>query len=328
MKQVGHHDAGPMKRLPVWTVLLACAAAGLVSATAAVPGIAHPANTARHTPLPPRGRTSTGAPAATIGTTTSTTTTTTRAPTPVDAAATAAAVQQAAQGVVPSTQIGFEVFDRQTGAVLASLDPGQQFAAMSAVKLLIALDAVNGTNGALPDAATRQQLRQMLATSDDDIADALWDADGGPALVTRVATMLGLTGTRPPEDPGEWGDTLITARDMVTVYRYVADQLAAPSRDLILDALADAPRHAADGFDQYFGIPDGLPHTSWAIKQGWGTSGDQAVMNSTGLVGAGQRYVTVLLAAAPAGFYGALPQAVTAAAAALTPVVGVAAANP
>jgi len=165
------------------------------------------------------------------------------------------------------------------------LNAGQQFAAMSVVKLLIALDALARNNWALEDDAAQQEIHQMLADSDDGIADRLWTAGGGPAIVTRMVGQLGLTGTQPPEDPGEWGDTLITPQDMVTVYRYITEQVPSPDRDLLLGALSDAPRIAADGFDQYFGIPDGMPHTTWAIKQGWGTSGTQAVMDSTVLVG-------------------------------------------
>ena len=40
--------------------------------------------------------------------------------------------------VRPNAQDGFEVFDLATGAVLTSHNAGQQFAAMSVVKLLIA----------------------------------------------------------------------------------------------------------------------------------------------------------------------------------------------
>lgn len=162
----------------------------------------------------------------------------------------------------------------------------------------------------------------MLADSDDAIADSLWTADGGPTIVTRMVGLLGLTGTQPPADSGEWGDTLITPRDMVTVYRYITDQLPDPDRDLVLGALADAPQIAADGFNQYFGIPDGMPHTTWAIKQGWGTSGSRAVMNSTGLVGTDARYVVVLMACAPTDSYSRVPSVVTAGASALAGLVG------
>lgn len=252
----------------------------------------------------------------------------TAAPAPVgtpDPATTAATVQQAMQAVLSNTQVGFEVFDRQTDTVLTSQNAGQQFASMSVVKLLIALDALAGDNWATPDDATQQEIHQMLADSDDEIADRLWTADGGPPIVTRMVSLLGLTGTQPPDDPGEWGDTLITPQDMVTVYRYITDQLPNPDRDLVLGALASAPQIAADGFNQYFGIPDGIPHTTWAIKQGWGTSGSQAVMNSTGLLGTDLRYVVVLLASASADSYSTVPAVVTAGAGALAGLVGAAA---
>ncbi|MFN2478004.1 MAG: hypothetical protein ABR615_02375 [Pseudonocardiaceae bacterium] len=209
--------------------------------------------------------------------------------------------------VLPTAQDGFEVFDLQTGAVLTSHNAGQQFAAMSVVKLLIALDASARNDWATPDGAAQQEIHQMLAASDDEIADRLWTAGGGPDIVTRMVGQLGLTGTQPPDDPGAWGDTLITPQDMVTVYRYITEQVPVPDRDLLRGALADAPRIAADGFDQYFGIPAGIPHTTWAIKQGWGTSGSQAVMDSTGLVGTHLRYVVVVLASAPAVSYSTVP---------------------
>ncbi len=228
-------------------------------------------------------------------------------------------VAQAAQTVLPNAEVGFEVFDRTDGTVLASRGADRQFASMSVVKLLIALDML--VRDQAPDTGVQRELHQMLANSDDEIADNLWTSGGGPAIVTRMVNLLGLTGTRPPGDPGEWGDTLITAQDMVTVYRYITDQLPKPEQDLILGALSETPKIAADGFDQHFGIPDGMPGASWAVKQGWGTSGSQAVMNTTGLVGPGWRYVVVVLAAAPTSSYSTVPPAVTAAAAALAPLI-------
>ncbi|MGH3514225.1 MAG: hypothetical protein ACRDRB_18410, partial [Pseudonocardiaceae bacterium] len=243
-----------------------------------------------------------------------------------DQASTAATTaQQAMHAVLPNAQDGFEVLDLQAGAVLTSHNAGQQFAAMSVVKLLIALDALARNNYETPDGATPQDIHQMLADSDDEIANRFWTAGGGPAIVTRMVGQLGLTGTEPPDDPGEWGDTLITPQDMVTVYRYITEQVPGADRDLLLGALGDAPRIAADGFNQYFGIPDGMPHTTWAIKQGWGTSGSQAVMDSTGLVGTDLRYVVVVLASAPANSYSTVPAVVTAGAGALAALVSAAA---
>ncbi|MGB8963263.1 MAG: hypothetical protein WCC38_15090 [Pseudonocardiaceae bacterium] len=285
------------------TALLCTAGAGLASAEIA-PAV-QASMVARHSTLTP--------PTAAV------------APAADQASIAATTAQQAMQAVLPDAQDGFEVFDRQTGAVLTSHNAGQQFAAMSVVKLLIALDVLTQGNWATPDGGTQQEIHQMLADSDDEIADRLWTAGGGPAIVTRMVGQLGLTGTQPPDDPGEWGDTLITPQDMVTVYRYITDQVPGANRNLLLSALADTPRIAADGFDQYFGIPDGMPHTTWAIKQGWGTSGSQAVMDSTGLVGTDLRYVVVVLASASADSYSTVPAVVTAGAAALAGLVSAAA---
>ena len=309
-----------MRRLliPVTTALLCITGAGLASAAVGPKTLHHPAAVVAPSSVPtisqPVSAADDQSPAVdqppAVG----------QAPA-VDQAAVAAQVKQASQAVVPAAQVGFEVFDRTTGRVMASENADQPVAAMSVVKLLIALDVLARDNWAAPDPGMQQQLHQMLANSDDQIADDLWTAGGGPAIVTRMVSLLGLTGTRPPADPGEWGDTMITPQDMVTVYRYVTDQLRQFDRDMILGALSQAPEVAADGFDQYFGIPDGMPNTSWAIKQGWGTSGSQAVMNSTGLVGPDWRYAVVVLAAAPANSYSALPGAVTAAAGALASLV-------
>jgi hypothetical protein len=93
---------------------------------------------------------------------------------------------------------------------------------------------------------------------------------------------------------------LITAHDIARTYQYILTELPAGDRELIVDAMAAAPRRAGDGFDQYFGIPDGLGGT-WAIKQGWSDSPHDLVLHSTGLVGPGWRHIVVLLTEHPVG---------------------------
>jgi hypothetical protein len=93
--------------------------------------------------------------------------------------------------------------------------------------------------------------------------------------------------------------------------------MSTADRTLIVDALAQAPQVAADRFDQYFGIPDGLP-APWAIKQGWGNNDTAMVLHSTGLVGPDWRYVVVLLTEHPLGSgWGTSAESVTSAAASL-----------
>ncbi len=285
------------------TVALLCVAAALWTATATFASSVYPSIATHHITVAPL-------PLPTIPVTA-----------PDDGAAAAEEAKQAMQAVLPNAQVGFAVFDRQSDTELASHNADKQFASMSLVKLLIALDVLASDNWAVPDGATQQKLSRMLADSNDGVASNIWAANGGSAIVTRMAGLLGLTGTQPPENPGRWGNTLITARDVVTVYRYITDELPSPSRDVLLTALAAAPQVAADGFDQHFGIPDGMPNTIWAVKQGWGTSGSKAVMTSTGLVGTDFRYVVVVLASAPARSYSTIPAAITAGAGALADLV-------
>lgn len=203
---------------------------------------------------------------------------------------------RAATSVEPNTTLGAVVYDRTTGQELLSYKADRQFRSASLVKLLIAVVLLD--RGADEDDRTR--IARMLSMSDDDIASALWTRHGGPALVTRAVSLMGLRATEPPEEPGKWGQVRLTARDMVRVYQYVMDSLPPADHTLIVDALAKAPEYAADGFRQHFGIPDGLD-IQWAIKQGWGNNDTAMVLHSTGLVGAKWRYIVVLLTKHPLG---------------------------
>jgi hypothetical protein len=224
----------------------------------------------------------------------------------------------AATAVEPNTTLGAVVFDRVAGTELLTVEPDRQFRSASLVKLLIAIDVLSrGAN-----ATTRKRLARMLSTSDDDIASELWVEQDGPRLVTRTAKLIGLQGTAPPETYGRWGDTKLTARDVVRIYQFVMNDLPPEDHTLIVDALAQAPEYAADDFRQYFGIPDGL-NAQWAIKQGWGNNDHTMVLHSTGLVGAKWRYVVVLLTEHPLGSgRTTCAKSVTAAAAALGEQLG------
>jgi hypothetical protein len=218
----------------------------------------------------------------------------------------------AAARVEPATTLGAVVYDRTTGRTPVAYNADRGFRSASLVKLLIAIDVLE--RGAGP--ADREQLSRMLMMSDDGLASMFWVREGGPALVTRTSAELGLTGVRPPEMSGQWGEVVVTPRDVAGIYRHV---LALPvgDRELIVTSLAQAPRVAADGFDQYFGIPDGLA-AQWAVKQGWGSNDRAKVVHSTGLVGPHFRYVVVLLTEHPLGTgWQTCARSVTAAAGAL-----------
>jgi len=191
--------------------------------------------------------------------------------------------------LVPGGEVSAVVFDRQDGKAIVSVHGDRGYTSASLVKLLIALSALD-QGGPVAD------VQRMLARSDDDLASRFWSAYGGPAIVTRWATKLGLTGTRPPAEAGRWGDTRITAADVVKIYQY----LLTKKSTAILNALRDATERGSDGFRQYFGIPDAAAGQPWAVKQGWSCCRPTRMLHTSGVVGEDSRYIVAVLTEHPA----------------------------
>lgn len=139
----------------------------------------------------------------------------------------------------------------------------------------------------------------MLSRSADWVAATLWKAHGGPAIIGEVVALVGLSDTGPPRNPDQWEMTRMSPRDVLSVYRYIDNDMPSEARAFVLSALADATDLAADGHDQFFGIPGALPDSEWAIKQGWMQINNGLVLNTTGIVGSEGRYVVVLLTRQP-----------------------------
>ena len=90
-------------------------------------------------------------------------------------------------------QLGVTVLDRQTGAVWEAGTAGHLVSASFTPKLAIATSLLERSRAGeiALDATARQQLAAMLAVSDDDAADALWDRYGGASLLPASATGTG-----------------------------------------------------------------------------------------------------------------------------------------
>ncbi|OXM50799.1 hypothetical protein CFP71_26750 [Amycolatopsis thailandensis] len=194
--------------------------------------------------------------------------------------------------LVPGGQVSVVVYDRTAKKNTVSVKSERSYTSASLVKLLIALEALQA-------GTPSSTVQRMLSVSDDDIASRLWTTHGGPAIVTKWATKIGLAGTRPPEDPGRWGDTRITAADIAKVYRYLLDQVSAGTRSTIMRALSGATENGSDGIRQYFGIPDAAGELPWSIKQGWACCRGSRILHSSGVVGKDDRYIVVVLTSQP-----------------------------
>ncbi|MCR6483911.1 hypothetical protein M8542_13890 [Amycolatopsis sp. OK19-0408] len=246
--------------------------------------------------------------------TTSVATTATSAP-PATGATTADPPDGAELAALVPGKLSVLVHDRKTGRDLVSYRPEATYTSASLVKLFIALEALRRGEPA-------DEVAEMLSRSDDDVASRLWLRLGGPTIVTSWAARMGLTATRPPAEAGHWGSTLVSAADLVRVYRYLMDSAPAGTRQVVLRALDGATEHGADGFDQYFGIPAAVTATDWAVKQGWSCCDPGRNLHTSGLVG-GRRYVVVVLTAQPASTgYATATERVTAVVKALSGPLG------
>jgi hypothetical protein len=193
------------------------------------------------------------------------------------------------------------VHDRQTGATMVAGDANAQFQSASVVKVFIAAELI--WTGQFSDPAIAARAYEMITQSDDDTADSLYGLVGGDALAGEIEQRIGVTGLAPPPEAGSWGSTYITANAMIAFYDYIAKDAAVGP--WLLDAMAHTTQYAADGTDQYFGIPSAA--SGWAVKQGWvcceeGVAG----LNSTGFVDANRDVVVILTEGSPAMYPSAL----------------------
>ncbi|MEV4477092.1 hypothetical protein [Nonomuraea sp. NPDC049504] len=190
--------------------------------------------------------------------------------------------QAAAAPRVPvGTTAAWVVFDRQAGKFVAVRNAHRKFRSASVVKILIAIDYLEGRRTVPP--ADAKLLKIMLRSSDDDAASAFWDRLGKGQIIVRQARRLGLADTTPPpaSKPGFWGYVSLSAYDIVRTYRYLLDRAEPRVRDTILGHLRKATPCGTDGFDQTFGIPDGVPKPH-AVKQGWSGFGTKPPVRCSG----------------------------------------------
>ncbi|MEE2033786.1 serine hydrolase [Rhodococcus chondri] len=195
--------------------------------------------------------------------------------------------------------VTFAVLDRDTGArTIGGTDESIETA--SVVKLFIADDVLfrEGLGDITLTAEDYDLIEHMLRSSDDSAAGLLWERHGGPEIVDRVVERHSLTGTTAPANG--WWNTTTTASDLLTWY----DALLSGDSGLDDEATARLVGHlmnftpaGTDGYDQRFGLPDGLPAaTDPGVKQGWMCCLDEQWIHlSTGFFGEDHRYVVAVL---------------------------------
>jgi hypothetical protein len=165
--------------------------------------------------------------------------------------------------------LSWALLDRRTGAISGSANhAGATSSTESMIKVWIAADHLRqqAAGGRTPNQQRLAELTTMIRDSDDRAAEDIYRLDGGNAVVTRMISTCGLTGTTAVN--GWWSRTQVTADDAARLGLCVADGRAA-GRTWTSWILTQMRQVRGEG---RFGVVDALPAgtaATTAIKNGW-----------------------------------------------------------
>jgi hypothetical protein len=192
--------------------------------------------------------------------------------------------------------LGIVVRDRQTGAIWRAGSNDHVMWTSSTIKLAIATSLVERARlGQITvDAAARQQIATMLAVSDNDAADALWNRYGKDGLVPRFQQVYGMTGlTFVPGFPRYWGFMKCSAEDLQRLMAYVLEKLNPADRDYLVGAMRSV------GDIQHWGVWGAGPAQQPGTKDGWSiesdTGGKHWCVSTVGFAGPEARYTVAVM---------------------------------
>jgi beta-lactamase family protein len=211
------------------------------------------------------------APAPTTSTPPRTTSPSTPMPAPVPVVPPHAVVDAAQAALPRGMTLSVAVLDVTTGQLAEGGNARRSYISASLSKLIVVVDMLDRRRAeGLPITdADLELVGRALRSSDDGAMNVLWGRFDGMGAIRRVAGKLGLSSTRPPGDPREWGDTMVTAGDFARMYQHIVRDMAPEDRSTIVTALAAAAPAATDGFAQHFGLLRQGASAQLYAKQAW-----------------------------------------------------------
>ncbi|WP_040790461.1 tat pathway signal sequence [Nocardia paucivorans] len=194
---------------------------------------------------------------------------------------------------------GYVLRDRQTGAVYANNHAEDMVWTASTIKLAIASDLLNRARvGAInlpPE--DRGLIESMLATSNDQAADLLWNKYAGMDRMAfnnafRANGMTSLAPQPNPSGPGpHWAFQKCTAADLDRLMSHVLDRMHPDDRNYLIDRMRSVDHN------QHWGVWGAGAAMRPGLKNGWSEEQDGWVVNSVGFAGPGERYTLAIMTA-------------------------------
>jgi hypothetical protein len=178
------------------------------------------------------------------------------------------------------------LLDRETGKISGAPNLTATNSTESMIKVWLVSDYLRRLGDKQPPASRLKQASAALINSDDDAAEALYQAGGGKPVIDRLISLCKLTETEPVIPPGAktvwWSYTKISAEDAVRMGECVKNGTAAGPKwtTWVLDEMTKVTGSTAAKDQQLtsgggrWGIIDGLPRAITdqgpvAIKNGW-----------------------------------------------------------
>jgi hypothetical protein len=177
------------------------------------------------------------------------------------------------------------LLDRETGEISGAKNMASTSSTESMIKAWFAADYLNRLGDKPIPASMRKNITTAIRDSNDDAANALYNAVGRAETIKRMISVCELTDTKPGNVPGYvgwWSFTRMSPRDAVRLGDCIADGTAAGPEHtkLLLDEMskvrgttAAKDQKARSGGGRW-GIIDGLPKSILdqgpvSIKNGW-----------------------------------------------------------
>ncbi|MEU6580275.1 tat pathway signal sequence [Nocardia sp. NPDC046763] len=197
---------------------------------------------------------------------------------------------------------GYVMRDRVTGGIYRNGNADTNFWTASTIKLAIAEDLLNRARvGAIqlgPD--DRALMESMLATSNDNAADILWNKYAGLDRMSfnnafRANGMTGLVPMQPTTSIEQvklfpdWGFQQCSPADLDRLMDNVLTRMHPDDRAYLLDRM----RHVDT--NQHWGVWGAGAAMNPGLKNGWSDEQGGWVVNSVGFAGPGERYTLAIM---------------------------------